>query len=365
MSESGDATKKRVRSGRRRLLFALLLFAIAALAGGGYLLSRERILTDHAAKVTNVGKCLWLTDDELLWFMDKPGRITRLNLRTHAQAIIKEMDWARFHHARLSPDGKRFVVEVWRTDAGGGMEERQPSVLLCDVDGGHSTLLPDPKDESATAGDNDPAGSFGQAWMPDGKRWLRFLRQSEEIDARGSHDGSHGWLYSVDSPDRQVKVAKMPLDTPVLADVMPNGDMLMTNVRGAGETDLALLHTVPFVSGSISEQLHKIPAPHGWRYQALAISRRKDRVAWLLTTTRRSAILAFMAKFAPSLAKAAAPQRWYLLRTSRLDGTDMRDIGVQNGGSDGAGEVSNLAWRPNGAEVSFFFRGDLYIVPVR
>lgn len=101
---------------------------------------------------------------------------------------------------------------------------------------------------------------------------------------------------------------------------------------------------------SVSEDV--VLSPHG------------DRLAWLIHVVEKpSSIITFLAKWFSSM----HPVSRYVLKlyTSRLDGSDVQEIGyMEIKGKPSATNLPRLLrWLPDGKRLSFVYQGALWTVP--
>ena len=104
------------------------------------------------------------------------------------------------------------------------------------------------------------------------------------------------------------------------------------------------------------------PAGAAWRQAAL--SPHGERVAWLVSRNYVSPFQRFAAKF---LHRSITPQNQEQILVSKIDGSEMREIGTFDVPFGGAvleeNKISGLRWLPGGKQLSFEHDGGLWTVP--
>ena len=101
----------------------------------------------------------------------------------------------------------------------------------------------------------------------------------------------------------------------------------------------------------------QITLPSGAEYQAMAVSRQGDRIAWQLGFTDKPAVPRWLCRLLPFLKRPES--RRISLWVSRLDGSGMREVGSTPVESDLPGPpfVGELRWLPSGKTLSFVTQG--------
>ncbi|HLK58419.1 MAG TPA: hypothetical protein VKU00_17760 [Chthonomonadaceae bacterium] len=107
-----------------------------------------------------------------------------------------------------------------------------------------------------------------------------------------------------------------------------------------------------------------IPLPMGSRVDELVFSPHFDRIAYLLTQQQVAPWEALVHRFYPAF---AVHTHWYMrLFVSRLNGTGGHTLGSVETDPDMSvfPPVHELKWLPNGNQVSFVCRDELYTLPI-
>jgi len=108
---------------------------------------------------------------------------------------------------------------------------------------------------------------------------------------------------------------------------------------------------------SISQS--SIRFPEGLEICEMRFSNRGDRIAWLLSEHYSPPFLTLIHRFFPTY--SVRTQTRLSLRISKLDGTDMHEIGYIEGDVD---SMHDLTWLPSDRDVSFVYQDSLWTAPV-
>jgi hypothetical protein len=201
------------------------------------------------------------------------------------------------------------------------------------------------------------------SWMPDCRGWA-FL----PLDYTGKasvlvlyRETGHAGRVTT----REVKIKGLGADVywPKIIGMTGNGRLVVTYLP-AGITGPDGYFTISFTPDGARFRPLSIRRPTEGSVDGLAVSRVKDRLAWLITSERDPPRLArFIHKLVPSF--KADRREVVELWISRLDGSNARRIGYQPINVRKADEYpSGLRWMPDGKRVSFELRNLLQTVPV-
>ena len=111
-------------------------------------------------------------------------------------------------------------------------------------------------------------------------------------------------------------------------------------------------HTTPLLSNSAD--INEIAlSPHG------------DMLAWLASSTYTPPIHRLFKKFSKRLAARTAPHPVLSIYVSKLDGSQMRLLGMESSPPNSPDEaIRNVRWRPDGKSLSYRWHKGVYLVPV-
>ncbi len=188
------------------------------------------------------------------------------------------------------------------------------------------------------------------AWLPDSRRW---------IEIQGLSRASSIVLHS---PDTKATTT-IPLPTGVgdqeVLGVTPKNQAIISRRRGALldvlilvdlNANPALVRTLPTV------------APPNADIEEMVLSPQGDRIAWKTNTWHdlQSAVSEFMSGLKGTGQRGRVTG--YAIWVSRLDGTEMKQLGMERLPNSGFG-FEHLRWLPDGKSVSFVYKNGLYTVP--
>ena len=269
-------------------------------------------------------------------------------LRSLSQALEKANYGYNPNSLRISPDGTRLL---WF--------EFSDAVYGACFDGSHFFTFPAPRDQ-------DNSNWIQVRWASDSRHW---------VVVRNQHGAIQGLVYDGD-PSHKPKVVPVTAsdqsdlwdkigiyDDDFYTPLILNDHFLMCKVGNQATRKVDVLdirigaHTTGLKTPSI-----QLPPDVG--ISEIAISPQGDRIAWNLTM--------------PAAPKwVLALKRWVRhthgegehvegLWVSRIDGTEMREIGRREMKSDGGSEprLYQLQWVPGSKRLSFMFDSALYTVPV-
>lgn len=309
---------------------------------------RERMLLEIATRV--VGRkefalhC-WRNNQEIV-LLDGGNpyyEATLLNVSTRQRTKLTDLDKRlKFNIDRFissSPDGKWLLCSPF---------DGEWDVNIVTLDG-------------AQAHTWSVGGNLELYWIPGTSHWIRLIgdgygpyRTLKEIE-----------VCDVNHPSEKQRLPVTPtvrLDSNLLgATVTPDRLFLLLSLPdGQQSSDLRLEIVECRIEPSRIVPVHTYHPGRFSRSRELveiAIAPQGDRMAVVYKTQTATPWWAFLKRLFPSL--SVEPKEKWWLTLSRLDGTEMREIGVTEKG------LGSLQWRPDGKALSFiYYAGDLYTIAV-
>ncbi|MCW3052332.1 MAG: hypothetical protein JWN14_1502 [Chthonomonadales bacterium] len=198
-----------------------------------------------------------------------------------------------------------------------------------------------------------PAG----AWLPDSRRWLAWSPHADKHVLR---------LYSVDAPTGEPVSLPMPDATTNLVGVTPDHLVVQTDAPFPPTTAKKItLATFGVYPNRAAVRSVSFPLPVTAEIDNVELAPRGDRLAWLLVDSRRSPLITMLIRLVPSLSGRFPPTEGISVWVSRLDGTEMQEIGFQQTHASGkdTNVATDLRWMPDGKHLSFLMNNSLYSVP--
>jgi hypothetical protein len=197
----------------------------------------------------------------------------------------------------------------------------------------------------------------GVAWLPDSRRWLALSPSRSRQPLR---------LYSVDAPDSAAVTLPMPTAMTNLVGVTPDLRVVQTDARppDATATNIAVI-TFGIYPNRAPVHSSSFPLPVTAQIKDLELAPAGDRLAWLLVDARRSPLVTMLVRLLPTLGGRFPPTQGISVWVSRLDGTEMHEIGFEQTHATGkdTNVATDLRWMPDGKHLSFLMNDALYSVP--
>jgi len=207
--------------------------------------------------------------------------------------------------------------------------------------------------ESWDAGAMPPAG----VWLPDSRRWLAWTPGHSKQPLRlYSFDAPHGTPVSVPAPEAMTG----------LIGVTPDNLVVQTDAPFPPATAKKItLATFGIYPNRTGVRTVPVPLPVTAQIHDLELAPRGDRLAWLLVDARRTTFITMLIRLVPSLSGHFPPTEGISVWISRLDGTEMQEIGFQQTHASGKNTnvATDLRWMPDGKHLSFLMDNSLYSVP--
>ena len=332
------------------------------------------LLTTRATRIaalpSGYARYEWVSDHEIMMFspyLSVP--IVRLDTRTGAAVamggLLERFAKWRFEFT-ASPDGAR---GIW-----GGLD-------------GQNFLMPLPfLDGSFTTKRNAKQGRFWVAatypvWLQDDSHWLQLFWHERSLHAIVQGVDSHGIIrqISIGNP-KGTRINGAP--TARLLGCTQSGNLLAIPTGRAVPRNPASLGKMDFFEFSLNggparlrEYTVNIPvAPYHWDAaipfsNEVELSPHGDRLAWMVHVMEEEPPLRkLLSRWLRSLQIPPCPRAE--LRTSRLDGSDMKVIGYlhyRDKNKKWHDEVvpHGLHWLPDGTRVSFAYDGALWTVSAK
>jgi hypothetical protein len=367
---SGPTPQNNKRTGWAALLLAVLVALVIAVT----LRNADRSLRDRSTTIGSVRNWLppnfspvhdpmyeWLSDHQAVtWQMTPKGtfRAVVADVRTGTTKPLPDFDSpdaaeVEPSYIKLCPDGRRLL---WQ-----GGQGTNRTWLAGRVDkAGPLTRYPLAKKYIGL-----PQGVFPEhwAWMPDCRGWVHF-----PLDYNGRT--SKLVMYLETGHDRRISkrevlIKGLGVDVywPRIIGLTGDGRLVVHYLADGLLSQMAYFTAKLKLDGVQFRRFAILKPAHG-SVHALAISRKANRLAWLIASERDPPRFArLIHNLVPSF--KADRREVVELWISRLDGSNARRIGYQPINVLKDDEYpSGLRWMPDGKRVSFVLRNVLQTVPV-
>jgi len=213
-----------------------------------------------------------------------------------------------------------------------------------------------------------PALGFGQIrWLPDSHHWVQPLFERHGFATRLI-------VRSIDSPHSVRSVVIPPVCRSLFAEqsetylnepvVWLSETRLVMQTAGGVSLTESKKHSVDFyeldLSTEASPRQWTVSLPQEWIIKQVVLSPHADRVAWVFHQHYLSPLLVVCKRLGlPFKAEAIEETMIYV---SRIDGTEMREIGTAPSPVEDTEDVE-IKWLPGGKRLSFVYQEALYVVP--
>ncbi len=290
----------------------------------------------------------WLSADTIVTFGGtSPGWLDAMTVRVDGSGrpqLMQSLTGALSKYPdrtptapRLSPDGK---WALWPGTGPNGL-----TWVAARLDGTKTVTMP------RTA--PDVMADKAARWLPKSGGWL-------EICENGPKPS-----LSVLDPNRNATFMQTLQDTPqTCIGTSADGKALLTTVGGApGSAQMMSVDAQKLLEmkGTTPATVAKLTAQYDARMEdyEMTVSPAGDRIAWKFGQKRATDTTWIgQAKWNIGL----VPTIRYSLCVSKLDGSDMREIGMLESRGNQLG-FHTLRWSPDSKKIGFFNDGKLYVVP--
>ncbi len=331
---------------RKKWILGLAMFAALAGVIGTLWATRSHELLERATRIAdgNFRSYVWQSETKLDLLLqteefeqrDMPtGGVT---LGTLGPPIPGAHVW------RASPDGLRLLTLTTQSDppdfhVTGPQRQSELRSYRYEYGGDNLPRLP------------------GVAWLPDSRRWLAWSSGHTKQPMR---------LYSVDAPYSPPVPLAVPTSMTSLLGVTPDHRVVQSDAPAPPATATRItIATFGVYPNRALVRSVSFPLPMTSQTKELELAPQGDRLAWLLIDSRRSPLVTMLVRLLPSLAARFPPREGISVWVSRLDGTEMREIGFQQTRMTGKDPnvATDLRWMPDGKHLSFLMNDALYSVP--
>lgn len=196
-------------------------------------------------------------------------------------------------------------------------------------------------------------GIYNKEWMPDSSHWVEAIEKSN-----GTYAKIHG-ISEEDKPEQKLQGL---------------GDGIFLGFTSR-KTLLTVPSEVPYTSpgqyeivetlldGKTKPQKTKFPFPQDSSIQNVAVSPQGDRLLWSVITNQPPNFLSkWLDRFRPLL--PSEDELIFTFWTSDLDGKQLKRIGTIVVEDDSDPFPEDMKWKPDGKQVSFYYKDKLYAVSV-
>ncbi|HZO87812.1 MAG TPA: hypothetical protein VFB38_05690 [Chthonomonadaceae bacterium] len=294
------------------------------------------------------------------------------------ERLLQGYWWGNWWSITLSPDGHWLVG--WEPeiahDTNGEAAVEKGTMKAAFLDGSRVIKrIPSPEDKWSS-------GSVNPLWLPDSRHWVVLLAGQQGLYAMVESLNVPGILQKVPIGYPQgITGMSAFLGSRLLGSTGPDR-ILATPFYAAPSVSKGPQRRISFYEFSIrpgagikdvrqyTVTLPKGPAPHNRDValragEEVALSPQGDRLAWLLHLRQEpDRMTRFLSRWIPWLRRA--PKGAMVLRTSRLDGNDIQDVGYMQIQPDEFlrwFQPYRLQWLPGGKRLSFLYKDAVWTVP--
>lgn len=370
-----EETVKFMQTGRRKTWFLLgCVLVLLGLIVGATQLLRPALLSDHATRLPCPdADYVWQSPHEIVTFattavpsasVGKGGPsqarmyAVRTDLTTGIQSTLSEFNALFPAHTLVdisgwnpSPDG---VWLAYRASSPDDWQNDPTNVSIWELNGTRSFPAVEAREYNGNS-----SLPFSQTWLPDSRRYLRLDR---EVAGKAR-------LFSLDVPSSDGVAVSIPIGSQSLLGVTPDYLLITSDFdrSSPASTKAVTLTTQGIYPNTAPAHSVKITLPAGATVRELSLSPQADRLLWTFSFTRRPALGVLLTHIAPKLASQFGPHSVTTLQISRLDGSEMRELGSEDDPiKDKNPEPIHMArWLPDGKRISYRYRNAVYLLPVR
>jgi len=334
---------------------------------------RERLLLEHAVRVTNMDgwdrayrDYMWASDHEAILYSITPDDQVRLVSHNTLTGMEKpliglaqrlEERQGKYNGYWLSPDGNWmlysnfYMASVSATPRDGARRLTWRSKLWNDPQLPRKPTLA------------EYLGWTGIHWLPDSRRWIQ-----PGSDSSG-REATRLMVRSIDTPKEDGVIA-IPKSCRSLFEGENSEAMvwlseahlvLQTWTVEPGEESTA--HSVDFYEADLKKDVPPrhwtVEVPREWTIEKVLVAPHADNVGWVFHRHYVSPLLTELHRL--GLPIRLTPAEETMVYVSRADGTEMREIGTTSTPQDANQDVE-IKWLPGGKRLSFVYKNMLYTV---
>jgi hypothetical protein len=372
----------RYLSRRRKWLVGILL-AAAVVASCTLFLPRERLLMREAKKITTVNMnslaqnrmrfspCIWRSDHSviIMTYRSQANRYEYVEVNTDTGVqrlltVVNDKCRADLHMAYMYPRSGQLQppgIQLWpRTQA-------DPPFYNLSPDGQRLIYarwnFPVPFTYTCIALDGTEVTRWRSSehwvrslWLPDGRRWLEPVYKGNDTKAVVIHDTVR--------PDKNMRIAVPGTHGVGFALGVTQEERLVGVVRNSGQPVASVqMIDCDFLSPVPTIHEYTVRFPRFCTLRGVQLSTKRDRLAWVLLYDSTPQLSLWLHQILPRI--PLNPQPTVGLWVSRLDGTNMTEIGHVAAASDGEPKLGySLQWVPGDKKLSFSHNNVLFTVPI-
>jgi hypothetical protein len=330
-------------SSRKKWIGGVSAIAAVGLIGALWA-TRSHPLSERSTRVADGSfrAYVWQSPDRLALLLTT-DQFEQRDLKTGARAVGTLGSATPSQHVwRASPDGQRLLAF-----------DNGPAFTVLE----QGTVVEQRDDFEGWGGDAAAMATSGIAWLPDSRRWLAWSPHHSKAPLR---------LYSVDAPNGPPIKMETTENRSHLIGVTP--DLLVVQADApappAAVDHITLTHFGVYPNRA-PRHTTTFRLPTTAQIAELELAPQGDRLAWLFVDARRSPLITMLIRLFPALAGRFPPTEGISVWVSRLDGTEMHEIGFEQTHATGkeTNVATDLRWVPDGKRLSYLMNGALYTVP--
>lgn len=277
----------------------------------------------------------------------------RTNLQSGGNTDLAELDNLspayRPMHAKgwtMSPNGHSLMFTL--RESADDDSEASAMHTVWNLNSGDAT----PVDPEVYAGVDYTATEM--LWMADNRRLVI-----------GKDDnGNRAALYNMEAADDSCVAIPLEGLIKTTIGITPDNLLICSDLSRDSSGKVSLFEQGVYPS-QLEERKFTPSLPSNAAVTEISLSPKGDRLAWTISTIHASPFYQFVHRIAPRFAGKLAPRPVTSIYLSRIDGRDMRLVGMEDNPGKGLADlVRHVRWRPDSKQISYRWHNAIYAIPI-